>query len=59
MPNIKYAYAGEEFREASFIEGENLLTVLKRENVKIFAPCGGHGHCKKCRVLLNGEEMTA
>jgi uncharacterized 2Fe-2S/4Fe-4S cluster protein (DUF4445 family) len=32
--------------------GENLLDVMRREDVMIEALCGGKGECGKCRVIL-------
>ena len=32
--------------------GETLLTALQRAGAAPEAPCGGHGTCGKCRVLL-------
>ena len=40
-------------------DGENLLTVLRREGWAVDAPCGGHGTCGKCRVEVDGTEMLA
>ncbi len=38
--------------------GETLLTALQRAEVPVLAPCGGRGHCKKCRVKLTQEGHT-
>jgi uncharacterized 2Fe-2S/4Fe-4S cluster protein (DUF4445 family) len=35
--------------------GENLLEVLTRNGIEIYAPCGGNGTCGKCRIRT-GEE---
>ncbi len=41
------------------IAGENLLELLRRENLAPHAPCGGKGTCGKCKVLVNGVEQLA
>ena len=40
-------------RTIEFEKGENLLAVLRRAGVPVFAPCSGRGHCGKCKVKLN------
>lgn len=40
-------------------EGTLLLKILRENNLVVDAPCGGHGTCGKCRVLVNGEERLA
>lgn len=38
------------------VEGENLLNILRKEQVDIPAICGGRGTCGKCKVqVLSGE----
>jgi len=39
--------------------GTNLLKVLQGQNAVPEAPCGGHGTCGKCRVLVDGAEVSA
>ncbi|MDO5401098.1 MAG: ASKHA domain-containing protein [Eubacteriales bacterium] len=39
--------------------GETLLGVLQRGGAAPDAPCGGHGTCGKCRVLVDGKEQLA
>ena len=39
--------------------GENLLRLLQRAGCPISAPCGGNGTCGKCKVLVNGAEVSA
>lgn len=39
-------------------EGENLLTVLREEQVDIPAICGGRGTCGKCKVQVLSGEVT-
>ena len=39
--------------------GENLLRLLQRAGCPISAPCGGNGTCGKCKVLVNGVEVSA
>jgi len=33
-------------------KGENLLDVMRREDVRVEALCGGKGECGKCKVIL-------
>ena len=40
-------------------QGENLLSCLRRGGIFPDAPCGGHGTCGKCRVILEGREVLA
>ena len=40
-------------------KGCNLMDLLRREGVFIDAPCGGHGQCGKCRVVVEGREVLA
>ncbi len=40
-------------------QGVNLLAVLREKGLAPDAPCGGHGTCGKCKVLINGEEKLA
>lgn len=37
----------------------NLLRLLQKAGAPLSAPCGGNGHCGKCRVLLNGSTVLA
>lgn len=39
--------------------GENLLSLLRRAGLAPDAPCGGSGSCGKCRVLVDGAEVSA
>ena len=39
--------------------GENLLEVLRRQDLAPEAPCGGHGKCGKCKVFVDGMETLA
>ena len=36
-------------------EGASLLPVLRNAGIYLSSPCGGHGTCGKCRVLLNED----
>lgn len=38
----------------TFSEGATLLSVLSEAGVYIDAPCGGNGHCGKCKVTVTG-----
>ena len=41
-------------------DGENLLSLARKANVAIDAPCSGNGSCGKCRVkLLEGADSGA
>jgi len=40
-------------------DGKNLLEAIQEAGKAIDAPCGGNGQCKKCKVLINGEEALA
>lgn len=46
-------------KELKAEQGENLLEVLRKENMAPEAPCGGNGKCGKCKVTVNGEEKLA
>ncbi|MDR2492844.1 MAG: ASKHA domain-containing protein [Coriobacteriales bacterium] len=39
--------------------GDNLLDIIRTENIPINADCGGIGRCGKCRVLVNGKKRLA
>ena len=36
-----------------------LLSLLRSHNLVLEAPCGGHGTCGKCKVLVDGVEQLA
>ena len=38
-------------------DGENLLTLARKANVAIDAPCSGNGSCGKCRIKLLGGSV--
>lgn len=40
-------------------EGTVLLDAMNEADHGIDAPCGGKGQCKKCKVLIDGEEKLA
>lgn len=40
-------------------EGENLLEVLRENDIPILAACGGKGICGKCRVLVTDKAGTS
>lgn len=46
-------------RELLAEQGENLLEMLRRENIAPEAPCGGNGKCGKCKVIVDGKEKLA
>ena len=39
--------------------GDNLLDVIRADEIPIEATCGGKGTCGKCKVMVNGEEKLA
>ena len=39
--------------------GQDLLTVLRSQDLAPEAPCGGHGTCGKCRCTVDGVERLA
>lgn len=39
--------------------GENLLTVLRRAGLTPDAPCGGKGSCGKCKIWVDGKQVSA
>jgi uncharacterized 2Fe-2S/4Fe-4S cluster protein (DUF4445 family) len=54
MPVITVIEKGRK----KFIDAENgdlLLSVLRKNNIEIYSPCGGNGTCGKCEVLIKGE----
>lgn len=40
-------------------ENNYLPALLKKEGVMMAMPCGGNGHCGKCRVLVDGKPALA
>lgn len=46
-----YGHGGRT--ELSFLPGKNLMELLRENGLAPDAPCGGHGLCGKCRVLLD------
>ena len=41
-------------------EGESILAALQRAGLRApEAPCGGNGTCKKCIVMVDGQEVLA
>lgn len=39
--------------------GETVMAALGRAGIYLDAPCGGHGHCGKCRVICHGPFSAA
>lgn len=39
--------------------GENLLSLLQKWGIAPEAPCGGHGKCGKCKVIIDGAEALS
>mgnify|MGYP001094845042 CR=1 FL=1 len=50
MPRLKITSETGEKRLIHAETGENLLDVLTRNGIEIYAPCGGSGTCGKCRI---------
>lgn len=46
-------------RNIAAAEGTTLLSLLRSHGFAPEAPCGGHGTCGKCRVLVDGTERLA
>lgn len=42
----------------SIPKGTNLLTFLRNEEIVLNNPCGGHGTCGKCRVIMETKEWA-
>ena len=38
-------------------DGENLLDLLARNEIAVYAPCNGNGTCKKCMVSYESDTM--
>lgn len=39
-------------------EGENLLNLLARNEITVYAPCNGNGTCKKCMVTYASDTVN-
>jgi uncharacterized 2Fe-2S/4Fe-4S cluster protein (DUF4445 family) len=37
------------------VTGSSLLDILRKNDVSVYAPCGGKGTCGKCRVTVKGQ----
>ena len=60
MYKIIYKNESGEDVEIFAAKGENLLSLARKANVAIDAPCSGNGSCGKCRVqLVSGEVECA
>lgn len=46
-------------REVAAVSGETVLKTLQAAGVSLNAPCGGHGTCRKCRVLVHDDAGVA
>lgn len=46
-------------RTIAAAEKTTLLALLRSHNLVLEAPCGGHGTCGKCKVLVDGVEQLA
>lgn len=54
MNKIRIIYKGIETLVES--GNENLLEIIRKTGIPIGAPCGGKGTCKKCRVIIKGDD---
>ncbi len=45
----------EGTQTVSVREGMNVLDILQQLGVEIYATCGGHGSCGRCRVLIRDD----
>jgi uncharacterized 2Fe-2S/4Fe-4S cluster protein (DUF4445 family) len=45
----------ESERTIESLTGYSLLDILRQENYKLYAPCGGKGTCGKCLVMIKDE----
>ena len=43
---------GPEDRELSVVEGEDLLTALRKANIYVKSSCGGHASCSDCLIKI-------
>ncbi len=43
-------------REISAVQGDSVLDALRAAGIAVTATCGGHGVCRKCRVLVHDDE---
>ena len=50
MPRLKITSETGSKQLINAETGENLLDVLTRNGIEIYAPCGGNGTCGKCRI---------
>lgn len=56
MPIIKFLPMEKEIEvsgDTSILQAEQMLGIRQD------APCGGHGKCGKCKVIMNGQEVLA
>ena len=50
-------YFENEKKYADFSDGETILQAAVRAGIRVNAPCGGRGQCRKCEALANGEPV--
>ncbi len=55
MPLIKVTSESDAPLSIQAGMGENLLEVLTRNGIEIYAPCGGKGTCGKCRIRTRNQ----
>lgn len=55
MHRLKITSKNGSSRILSAASGENLLGVLNRNGIEIYAPCGGNGTCGKCRIYTRKQ----
>ena len=58
MSEIIFTIAGKP--EALHTDSQkSWMQALEDNGIFLDAPCGGHGSCGKCRILVNGKEVLA
>ncbi|MDO4942572.1 MAG: ASKHA domain-containing protein [Lachnospiraceae bacterium] len=58
MPIVTVIYQKKQFH-IEIQKQTNLLNLLLQSQIPIQAPCGGHGGCGKCKVLLRDREKES
>lgn len=54
-----HLYLKQQKIELVVEEGQNIMEVLRQVGLYLYMPCNGNGTCKKCNVLINGENRLA
>ncbi len=61
MEHIVKVFINSKYHELAAGEGENLLKLLKKNDIDMYTPCNGKGTCGKCKVRIskdNSEELS-